>query len=259
MQLNFQIFGETGQSLLIVHGLFGSLANWRAIARDLSQKYKVYVIDQRNHGNSPHDDSMTYQDMAKDLDEFILSQEINNFILCGHSMGGKAAMYYALSDFQSNDRLDSLIVLDIAPENYTHSHDPYLAAIQDLDLSGMQSRAEVDQALKDSIPDTATRLFLLQSLARVNEQFAWKINVQALRKYMSDIVGFPNDELQTKSTNVRTLFLNGSTSDYVQPHMHEKIRRYFLNVSFASIHAGHWLHVEKKEEMLNSIGQFLEV
>ena len=135
MQLNFQVFGESGQALIIVHGLFGSLSNWRTVARELSQDYQVYVVDQRNHGDSPKASSMTYQDMANDLNEFILAQGLKDFILCGHSMGGKAAMHYALSNFESAQLLDCLIILDIAPEIYTHSHEKYLAAIQALDMS----------------------------------------------------------------------------------------------------------------------------
>ena len=81
MQLNFQVFGESGQALIIVHGLFGSLSNWRTVARELSQDYQVYVVDQRNHGDSPHVDSMTYHDMGSDLNEFISAQGIKNYIL----------------------------------------------------------------------------------------------------------------------------------------------------------------------------------
>jgi len=259
MQLNFQIFGKSGQVLIIVHGLFGSLSNWRSVARELSQTYQVYVVDQRNHGDSPQTDSMTYKDMANDLNEFISAQALKDFILCGHSMGGKAVMHYALSDFESVEFLNSLIVLDIAPEVYTHSHDNYLAAIEALDMNLVNSRAEVDQALKPAITDTATRLFLLQSLVRKNDEFSWKINIPILRKYMSDIVGFPHAELESNSNAVKTLFLNGSSSDYVQSYMHERIQMYFPNAKFASINAGHWLHVEQRNDMLAKIRQFLSV
>ena len=259
MQLNFQIFGESGQALVIVHGLFGSLSNWRAVARDLSQTYQVYVIDQRNHGDSPQADSMTYHDMANDLNEFISRQGLKNYILCGHSMGGKAAMHFALSDFESVQLLNSLIILDIAPEAYTHSHEEYLAALHALDMSLFHSRAEVDQALKSVIPDTATRLFLLQSLTRKDDQFSWKINIPVLREYMSDIVGFAHAELEKNSNVVATLFLSGSASDYVQPYMHGRIQSYFPNASFASVDAGHWLHVEQRDEMLFKMRQFLSI
>ena len=257
MRLNFQVFGESGQALVIVHGLFGSISNWRAVARDLSQDFQVYVVDQRNHGDSPQVDSMTYHDMASDLNEFISAQGIKNYILCGHSMGGKAVMHFALSDFETVASLNALIVLDIAPEVYTHSHEKYLAAIQALDMSLFHSRAEVDQALKAAIPDMAIRLFLLQSLARKKDQFYWKINIPILREYMTDIVGFPHAELERNSNAITTLFLNGNDSDYVQPYMHDRIKSYFPNAEFASIGAGHWLHVQQRDDMLVKIRQFL--
>lgn len=258
MQLNHQIFGENGQTLILVHGLFGSIANWRAVARELSQQYKVYVVDQRNHGDSPHADSMTYQDMSEDLDKFITTHNLEDFILCGHSMGGKAAMHYALSNYPSAQQMHSLIVLDIAPEVYTHSHEPYLAAMQEIDLSTIQSRSDADKLLHSAIPDAATRLFLMQSLERKNDQFRWRINVPILRSYMPDIVGFPNDLFNGSSNDIKTLFLNGSKSSYVSSEMHGRIKTYFPNAIVDSIDAGHWLHVELRDVMLLRIHEFLQ-
>ena len=257
MQLNFQIFGEEGQPLIIVHGLFGSIANWRAVARELSQQYQVFVVDQRNHGDSPHVNSMSYVDMAADLDEFVCTHDITDFILCGHSMGGKAAMAYALSEYESLKKMHSLIILDIAPDVYTHSHAPYLQAMSEVDLNVIGSRAEVEVILKEAIPDSATRLFLMQSLERKNAQFRWKINVPILRDFMSDIVGFPNEYFLQSSNQVNTLFLHGSHSDYVLPNMHKKIQAFFPNFTLDTIAAGHWLHVEQRDAMLASIRRFL--
>ena len=258
MQLNFQIFGEKGQPLIIVHGLFGSIANWRAVARGLSQQYQVFVVDQRNHGDSPHINSMTYIDMADDLNEFICEHNIENFILCGHSMGGKAAITYALSEYESLKKMHSLIVLDIAPEVYTHSHTPYLQAISEVDLNTIKSRSEAEEHLKATISDNATRLFLMQSLERKNNQFRWKINVPVLRDFMAEIVGFPNEVFLHRFNSVNTLFLHGSHSDYVLPHMNKRIKTYFPNSNIDSIASGHWLHVEKRDDMLESIRRFLQ-
>jgi pimeloyl-ACP methyl ester carboxylesterase len=50
--------------LVIGHGLFGSRGNWSGLARKFSLSRRVFVVDHRNHGDSPHCLSHTYQEMA---------------------------------------------------------------------------------------------------------------------------------------------------------------------------------------------------
>ena len=65
MKLNFRKTG-TGKPLVILHGLFGSADNWMSIAKGLEKNYSLYLLDQRNHGDSPHSDTWNYTAMAAD-------------------------------------------------------------------------------------------------------------------------------------------------------------------------------------------------
>ncbi len=67
MELYYRKYGKAGPPLIIVHGLYGSGDNWVSIARDLSDRFEVYVVDQRNHGQSPHSDIHDYPSMRDDL------------------------------------------------------------------------------------------------------------------------------------------------------------------------------------------------
>ncbi|MGI8894011.1 MAG: alpha/beta fold hydrolase, partial [Bacteroidia bacterium] len=82
MKLNFKKSGE-GDPLIILHGLFGSLDNWATIGKKLSKAYTVYLVDQRNHGHSPHDNVFNYEAMASDLEELIKDEKLNEVILMG--------------------------------------------------------------------------------------------------------------------------------------------------------------------------------
>src|SRR6056297_2160607 len=115
MKLFHRKYGETGTPLIILHGLYGASDNWISIARELAENFEVYIPDQRNHGDSPHDDRHDYECMRDDLKQFMDEQQIDKAILLGHSMGGKTAMYFATA---YPDRVESLVVLDIAPVSY---------------------------------------------------------------------------------------------------------------------------------------------
>jgi esterase len=67
VKLNYNIFGE-GHPVIILHGLLGSSRNWTAIAKRLSSFYQIIAVDLRNHGDSEHHESMTYEDMADDVE-----------------------------------------------------------------------------------------------------------------------------------------------------------------------------------------------
>ena len=97
--LKIQTFGKESYlpDLLIVHGLFGSGRNWRAIARNISSDRQVHIVDMRNHGESFWDDDNSYESMANDLEKVILFLGKPVDVL-GHSMGGKASMVLAINN-----------------------------------------------------------------------------------------------------------------------------------------------------------------
>jgi len=260
MTLHFQKFGETGSPLLLIHGLFGSGANWRSVARELAEDHVVYLVDLRNHGSSPHFPSHTYLELASDIQELVLSENLQDYILCGHSMGGKAVMVNALmSDVLADDQLRGSVIYDIAPVAYEHSHSNNLAALMSLDLSLIESRADADKELQEQIPDTATRLFLLQSLAKDEGQFYWKLNLPVLKEHMSDIVGFPTALVEDKQCSKPTLFLYGGNSDFVKMESKEEIFKLFPNAKLQELEsAGHWIHIDERAKLVQSTKNFIK-
>lgn len=243
--LHTETFG-TGARLLIAHGLFGSARNWGALAKRFGQTRQVTVPDMRNHGESPWFDTHSYQDMAADL------APLAGCDVLGHSMGGKAAMALALSQ---PDRVQRLIIADIAPAAYSHSHSHFIDAMQALDLSGIATRGAADRALAEAIPDRGVRAFLLQSLDVKNH--CWTLNLDVLATEMDKIIGWPDIDGVFEGP---TLFLSGKDSDYVQNDHRDQIKALFPNAKFAAIPgAGHWLHADKPNEFIASVEAFLDL
>ena len=155
--LNIQSLGDQSNipDLLIVHGLFGSARNWRAIARNLSTDRQVHVVDMRNHGDSFWDADNSYEAMANDLAKVIQSLGVTLDIL-GHSMGGKAGMVLALT---YPELVNRLLVADIAPAKYAHDQSFNVAAMQLLPLNSFTRRSEADVILAETLPDKNIRAF----------------------------------------------------------------------------------------------------
>jgi len=237
--LNTLSYGNSTQlpDLLIVHGLYGSARNWSVISKRMSDSRRVIAVDQRNHGDSPWFDTHSYLDMAQDLAQ-VVEHNGAPMDIVGHSMGGKAVMILALT---RPDLVKRLLVADIAPVAYGHDQSQYIQAMQSIDLTHMEKRSEVAQALSKHVTDPALQSFFTQSLDLGNKR--WKLNLDVLQRDMHHVLGFPE---VTGSFDKPTLFLSGANSHYVLPDHRPKIKALFPNAVFAKIpNAGHWLHAEQ--------------
>ena len=251
--LNFKSQGD-GQPLLVIHGLFGSSRNWQSLSQQWAQDFRVISVDLRNHGDSFHAAEMNYAVMTEDVVNLMDHLDLDSPHVLGHSMGGKVAM--TLCNAHPH-RVNRLIVADIAPVSYAHSHHDLIQPILDLDLSGISRRKQADEALTPSIPDPGIRLFLLQNLVIVEGQAKWKLNWPVLNQSMSAITGFP--DISDWSIANPALFLRGGLSDYVSPESWHLIHQHFPNARLSTIEkAGHWLHAEKPEQFYQSVLSFLQ-
>ena len=250
--LSYKSEGAAGPFVVILHGLLGSSANGRSIARKLGQTHRGYSLDLRNHGASPHVDTMSYPAMADDVRAFLDDHDIDAATVIGHSMGGKTAMCLALD---APARVRRLVVVDIAPTVSRHDHGPTLAAMASLDLQRVARRADAETMLEASIPDAAMRMFVLQNLASSGAGFAWRINLAGIADSMPALLDFPVDPAAQPYPGPAR-FLRGADSDYVRPADETPIRVLFPRAEIVTIEgAGHWVHAEQPARFLEALGE----
>jgi esterase len=268
MELHYRKMGE-GSPLIILHGLYGSSDNWYSIGKVLAERYTVYLVDQRNHGRSPHSKEHTYSLMRDDLKAMMDRLGIEKAIIVGHSMGGKTSMFFAVS---WPERIESLVVVDISPRSYKSlssespqvlSHLNIIQSLYNLDLAQIKSRTEAGRQLFTSIPDERVRQFLLKSLMRDKDNhFSWAMNLDAIRLGLPDMMdGLPGKMIEKgeQITGFPVLFIRGELSGYIG---HEDIR--WINALFPAAdivtipNAGHWVHAEQQELFLKTLIYFLD-
>lgn len=252
LKLFAEVYGS-GPPLIILHGLFGSLDNWHTMSKKLGERNRVYALDQRNHGRSPHSEVFTYEAMREDLRAFYAERGLSSASLLGHSMGGKTAMEFA---FAYPDMVEKLVIVDIAPRAYPPHHDNVLKALGAVDLARHRSRREVEEALGEYIQSIPVRMFLMKNLKRAEDgQFSWKMNlavIQAnyheLNRAMTGSKVFPHP----------ALFIRAQSAQYISDEDTEGIRALFPKARIATIDAGHWVHAESPEPFFRTVRQFLD-
>ncbi len=253
--LNYRVYGELNQQrpLLVLHGLLGALDNWHTFAKSQEGKRPVIALDLRNHGSSPHVSGMSYQEMVSDVQAILTHLAIADYDLMGHSMGGKTAMVMALQQAQ---RLQRLIVVDIAPRVNPPRHQALLQSMLTMPLAEIKNRKQADEWLMPVVNHPFERGFLLKNLGRRSDgSFYWQCNLTEIVRNYLKICGFPQLEAQF---NAPTLFIRGGQSDYIQNSDWPAIQQQFPNAHLNTIEsAGHLPHVQTPAEFIALVEHFL--
>jgi esterase len=252
MELAFRDFGGSGPPILFLHGLFGSAQNWASVGRGLAAHGRCVGLDMRNHGRSPHAASHSLADCVADLREWVARNAEGPVRLVGHSMGGLAAMGFAIAH---PDLTEAVAVIDIAPRPYPLDHEQEFAALR-THLGGCASRAELDALLAPLLPDLAMRQFLLTNAVRTGDgrSFRWQLNVaglagSSLSNDFRDVTG---------SFDGPALFVAGGRSNYLREADWPLALRRFPRARIEVIpEADHWPHVSAPRQLGALLESFL--
>jgi esterase len=251
--LHTESFGH-GPDVVFLHGLFGAGDNWRSVGKQLSDHYRIHLIDLPNHGKSEWLDNPDLPILANLLDQWLTSNKIERFTLLGHSMGGKVAMQFSLNPHAGV--LEKLIIVDIAPKRYAPHHQDVFEALNRVVFTPEMDRKSVEQELAPYVTDNSIRQFLLKSLHKQGDRLAWRFNVKVLEEKYDAVACEPT---KTESFIGSALFIKGMNSQYIQPEDQPTILSMFPNAKAKLIEgAGHWPHAEKPTAFVKIIKDFLK-
>lgn len=251
--IHFKKYGQQGENLVVIHGLFGNSDNWHSIAQSLSEHFTVYCLDLPNHGKSSALEDAAYDIMASTINAWMQQESIQECFMLGHSMGGKVAMQFAS---QYPEKIKRLIVADIAPVNYESSHHVIFDGLKAIDPEHIKNRKEADTILAQFVEILGVRQFLLKSLIKTEQGFAWQIHIDNLFHNYAKIRAIPPF---VKAYQGETLFIKGENSGYIQAQHKDAILTWFPKAQVKMIPAtGHWLHAEKPLPFTSLVKRFCQ-
>ena len=154
------------------------------------------------------------------------------------------------------DRLDHLIVADMAPKAYQPHHNAIFKALKSVNFDEVESRKDVETILSQYIPEVGVRQFLLKNVYNAeNGKYAFRFNLPVLDKFYQEMIG--KDLLQDEFDGP-TLFLGGANSNYILPEDEMMIKERFPKAIIKKIaNAGHWIHAENPKDFTAEILDFL--
>jgi pimeloyl-ACP methyl ester carboxylesterase len=251
--LFFRTLGnENNPALIILHGLLGTSDNWQTLGKEYGANFFVVLIDQRNHGRSPHFETHSYSELADDLRLFMDEQGIEKASILGHSMGGKTALMFA---HEYPDRVQKLIIADMAPRAYTPHHQTVFDALLSAPILGAAERSIIEQHLNRHLADSSMTSFLMKGLRRDEKNgFSWRPNIKVLNDTMTAIVS----EVPLSINTWPMLVIYGGQSNYVEQADLEQYEQSCMQLEVHRIpEAGHWLHASHPKEFFEITEAFL--
>lgn len=253
--LHSKIYGEerTETPLLVFHGLFGMLDNWGSFGKEFGELMPTHLLDLRNHGRSFHSESMTHDDLANDILNYLDAHHIQKANLLGHSLGGKAVMQFAIN---FPERVEKLIVVDIAPKAYPPHHQGIIKALQSVDFSTVASRQDVEKVLENYIPEKFVIQFLMKNLYWTEDKkLAWRFNLPTLADQYTQFV---SNAIRFGVFSGPTLFIAGEKSNYILPQDDFLIRQQFPDSKIITIkNAAHWVQANNPVDFNAAVKDFL--
>ena len=252
--LHSKITGDKPKHLLIFHGLFGQSDNFATLAKQFAEFDTVHAIDLRNHGRSFHSDNMSFDAMSDDILNYLNHYQIAECYLLGHSLGGRSVIEFS---YKFPEKIEKLIVADMAPKAYLPHHQGIIKALNSVDFDLIEKRSDVDEILKQYIPDMGTRQFLLKNVYHTESgKYAFRFNLKTLTDSYNEMVG---NDLTEGVFDKPTLFLRGEKSNYVLDEDFDLIQKHFPQAEIQTIsNSGHWVHAENPKEFFEKTIDFLE-
>lgn len=245
--------------VVILHGLFCSKVSNQTLSKLLNEKLKrdIYLLDLRNHGESPHVKLHDYPSMAADVYEWAKKHLNQSPIIVGHSMGAKVAMTLAL---HQPEMCKSLICLENAPINTSRISNfiTYISVLQEIVAKKQCSRDEALATILKVESNLTIANFLLKILKRDGKNYICKIPLNILKDSIAKglIAGWPFPP-GSCSYNGPTLFIRGTKSNFISDDCIPEIARFFPNFRIRDVNAGHWINSEAAHECTEYIHDFL--
>jgi len=256
-EILFSRIEGTGKPLLILHGFLGMSDNWKTLSGRFSKNgFQVHSLDLRNHGRSFHSDDFSYQLMMNDILNYCTFHQLEKINIIGHSMGGKLAMFFAITH---PNRVEKLIIADISPKKYHKNHHnilDILKVLNTVDFSTHKDRKDIENTISKHITDFGTLQFLMKLVYRVtSDLLGFRINLKSLTENYDNInIEIPKNHQYNKSV----LFLKGEYSDYIEEDELNDIVKIFRHAKIKMIaKSGHWIHVENPNDFFELSVQYL--
>ena len=255
MRFHFSEWGDPARRpVLLLHGGNQSSHSWDLVSLHLSDRYHVFALDQRGHGDSEWSRELDYsiEAMVADALAFIADQGLVRPVIFGHSMGGRVTLQAVLHDPAV---ARAVVIVDVGPELSAKG----TKVIGDF----VAHNVEFDDL--DVFLDNVVRYDPFRTREHIARTVKYNMLVRADGKYISkvDHRRIPGTMREMTLDSVGTipcpvLVIRGGESDVLLPEAAERFVEALADGRLVTVpNVGHNVHWGNTPGFLDAIGPFL--
>jgi esterase len=255
MRFHFTEWGDPGSPpVVLLHGGNQSSHSWDLVSLHLADRYHVYALDQRGHGDTEWSRELDYSmdAMAGDVLAFIEDQAIDRPVIFGHSMGGRVTLEAALA---APDVARALVIVDVGPELSPEG----TKVVSDF----IAHNIEFDDL--EVFLDNVARYDRFRSREHVARTVKYNLLVRSDGKYVSKVDHRRLPQAGTTMTlgdvsiiPCPVLLIRGGESEVLLPDAAERFVSALANGQLVTVpNVGHNVHGGNTPGFLEAIGPFL--
>lgn len=265
--LNFHLTewgSESARPIVMLHGIRGFAETFAGVAQALQPDFRVIAYDQRGRGDSAWDPARNYytDTYVADLEAVVSALGLQRFDLLGHSMGGINAIVYAA---RHPDRVRRLVIEDAGPGAFEAS-DGATRIRKEFETTphrfdSWEAAGDFMRALRPTVTEEARQQRLHSMLKPLPDGgFTWRYDhagIAAIRLH-PDPARAVDLAAHVQAIASETLVLRGGRSDYLQPHLAERMRALNPRITTVEIpDAGHYIHDDQPALFAQEVSAFL--
>ncbi len=113
METSYEIVGSGKKTIVFIHYFGGDAGSWKWLAKKLKRNHRCILLNLPGFGATPPLQEPSIYEFSKYIIQCIHELKLENYTLCGHSMGAKIALY--ASKLMVDNRPDRIILIAPSP------------------------------------------------------------------------------------------------------------------------------------------------
>jgi len=264
IQLNIEFFSEfqsEKKSILFLHGFTGSANDWKEAAQKINTRFNTFALDLPGHGKSSSPENVNFyksDELVKQV-YYVLNQlKIEKVILCGYSMGGRAALNFA----SVHPEKISTLILESASDGIQNKTERLARVKNDKKLADFIESHSIEEFV-----DSWLELELFISLKKLSGRKFNDIKIEKLKNSKTGLAnslrGFGNGVMPYLGKDIRkmnfpVLLITGALDEKFTK-INNELANQFPDAEHKIIDdAGHNVHLENPEMFTVTLIRFLK-
>jgi 2-(acetamidomethylene)succinate hydrolase len=126
--LRYYEWAGAGTNLVLLHGSGSYGLQWEWVADHLGERFHVFCLDQRGHGDSGRPDGeYSAEEYAEDIHQLVDTLGLGKIVIAGNSLGGRVAQVFAA---EYPEQCSAAVVLALHLSNFYHDRERMAAVLR---------------------------------------------------------------------------------------------------------------------------------